>query len=166
MRNRIWTEVTQTRFEVEFLKNYLIFQDSISKYVNICILLCSSGGILSWSVFKKPEYSAMMCIITTFISLIKLISPHFIHSEKETRRIEKYYSSLKEYYNKLETFWYKYNETNNDKVIIDNFHLLITNKNDIECRYLDISVIHISFIIKKAKKYTDIYFDNAFNTKN
>jgi hypothetical protein len=166
MRTRIWTEITHTKHDIEYLRVYSLFQDKISRTLNILILVFSSSGVLSWGFFKDPKYVGISCAITAGISLIKLISPYFILSEKDTRKLDKYYSSLIHYYHLLEKFWYDCEDGNiNQNKLTDEFYKISAKVNEINDRYVDLSVVHIGFLIEKAKTNSDNYFEQTFNTK-
>jgi hypothetical protein len=164
MRTRIWNEITKTKHDIEYLSAYTLFQDKISRRINVLILLFSSSGILGWSVFESPLFTGIVCSITAGISLIKLISPYFILSEKEVKKLDKYYALMIQHFDKIEKFWYD----NEDGAIPQNkltteFYQLTEKVNEINDRYGDLDIRHINRLSKKAKKNSDEYFNNNFN---
>lgn len=166
MRTRIWNEITETKHDIEYLRAYSFFQDKVSRIFNVLILVFSSSGVMSWGILDNPKYTGILCSITAGISLIKLISPHFLLSEKETKKLDKYYALLIHHFDKIEKFWYDYEDgqiSNNN--LTNEFYKLSGSVNEINERYNDLNIIHFRSLIKKAKKHSDEYFNKNFNQK-
>ena len=164
MRTRIWTESTKMKHDVEYLRTYILFQGKVSRILNVLILVFSSSGVLSWSMFESPQFIGIVCSITAGISLIKLISPYIILSEKETKKLDKYYTLLINDFDKIEKFWYD-NENGeiSEKKITDRFYKITASINEINDRYGDLNILHLKKLTQTAKRNSDEYFKNNFN---
>lgn len=164
MRTRIWNEITKTKHDIEYIQAYIYFQEKINRRINILALIFSSSGVLSWAFFKKPEFAGFVCVITGGISLIKIISPFYVLSEKDKKQLDKYNATLIRYYDKIEKFWYDNEDDKIQKAEISNgFYSIIKEGNKINETYGHLSIRHITSLTLKAKKNTDIYFENNFN---
>jgi len=167
MRTRIWSELTKVKHDIEYLRVYLIFQSGINRFINVSILIFSSAGILGWGVFQKPKYAGIACAITAGISLIKLVSPYFILSDKETKKLDKYYATLVQHYDMVEKFWYDSEDGKIEQTSFTNeFYSLTKAANELNDRYSDLPIMHIWFLIRKAKINSDSYFLQTFNVKS
>jgi hypothetical protein len=164
MRTRIWNELTKTKNDIEYLRVYSLFQEKISRTINISIVVFSSTGVLSWGFFKDPKFIGIACAVTAGISLIKLISPYIILSEKDARKLDEYYSSMIQFYGLLEKFWYEFenNKVDKDKVT-DEFYRISAKINETKKKYADISIAHIGYLTKKARDKSNSYFEKTFN---
>ena len=164
MRTRIWNELTKTKHDVEYLRVYSLTQNAISRFMNVFILVFSTGGLLGWGIFKEPKYAAIACIITSAVSSIKLISPYFILSDKEVKKLDKYHQLLVEQYDMIEKFWYDNASNSADCSQFSNAFYKITAKtNEINSRYNDLTIISLFFLTKRAKLNSDNYFKQVFN---
>jgi hypothetical protein len=167
MRTRVWYELAEIKFNVEYLAAYSHFQEVLSRWINIAILIFSSSGILGWQFFQNPGFAGIACAITAFISLVKMISPYFILSDKDVKKLDKYFIQLADHYLKFERLWYDLeDEELNTKETKDKFYELAKYANQIEDKYSDINIIHIKFLMKKAQRNSDDFFYKQFNTKN
>ncbi len=165
MRTRIWNELTKAKHDVEYLGVYSRKQNILSKLITILILIFSSSGILSWSIWNNIEYTGIACAITAGVSLIKLISPYFIMSEKELKKLNKFYFQLLEFFDKLEQFWYNMED---DEIeggkIKSKFYELVKEGNSIHNNYNELDIFHIKRWNKIADENSRDYFKNVFNT--
>ena len=73
---------------------------------NIVILGFSSAGIMGWAFWK--DFPLIACIIVSLISLLKLISPHIVPSDKQIDKLDEitdfYFDYFKDYCTKTEQF--------------------------------------------------------------
>jgi len=164
VRTRIWNEITKSKHDVEYIMVYSRFQSNLSKWMNILILVFSSSGILGWQIWEKPEMAAIACGLTAGVTLIKMISPFFILSDKETKKLDKYYIQLVNHFDRLEKFWYQSEESSDNQTkLTDDFYKLVNEGNTIHDRFNDINIMHLSSLVKKADFNSREYFKNIFN---
>jgi len=163
MRNRIWTELTQTKHEVEYLRLYSRFQNNVQRWLNISVLIFSGSGILGWSIWEKPQLAGIACAITGAISLIKLISPYFIMSNQEVKKLNDYYAQLGDYYIKVERLWFD-NEAGNLDLNSDSqpLYAIVQEGNSLHHEYSELSIIHFKKMIQIADNHSRSYLSNTF----
>jgi hypothetical protein len=165
MRTRIWNELTKTKHDVEYLEVYSRKQNILSKLITILILIFSSSGILSWSIWNNIDYTGIACAITAGVSLIKLISPYFIMNEKELKKLDKYYFQLMNFFDRIEQFWYNMEDGEIDEGNINSkFYELVKEENNIHNNYNDLDIFHLKRWNKIADENSREYFRNVFNT--
>lgn len=165
MRTRIWNELTKAKHDVEYLRVYSRKQVILSKIITVSILTFSSSGVLSWSIWEDPTLTGVACAIVAAISLLKLISPYFIMSEKELKKIDKYSFQLIGFYDKIEQFWYNMEDCRvNESSISSDFYKIVKEGNSIHNSFEDLEIFHIRKWIKTADKNSRDYFNNIFNS--
>ena len=86
MRNRIWTELTQSKHNIEFTSTYSDRQRFILRIFNMGILAFSSAGIMGWKIWENLPLIA--CFIIAGISLLRLLQPHLIMNEKQLKNLD------------------------------------------------------------------------------
>ncbi|MBE7694324.1 hypothetical protein [Tenacibaculum finnmarkense] len=106
MRNRIWTELTQSKHNIVFTSIYSDRQRFILRIFNIGILTFSSAGIMGWKIWK--DLPLIACILIAGISLLKLLQPHLIMNEKQLKNLDDIHKFYADYYNKIEKLWYQF----------------------------------------------------------
>ena len=104
MRDRIWTELTQAKHNEEFASVYAEQQRTNLKWFNVSVLVFSSGGVMGWAIWDSLPFIA--CIIIAMVSLIRLLQPHIIMTEKQISNIDIISNFYISYYNKLERLWF------------------------------------------------------------
>lgn len=100
LNDRIQFELNQSKHSERYCVYLLAKKRRIAQYYKIATLLFSTAGILGWSVWDKAPL--ILTIILAFVSLVKLISPHIIPSEKEINDIDIVRDFYVDYFNKLE----------------------------------------------------------------
>lgn len=164
MRTRIWNEITKLKHNIEYLLVYSRLQGNLARWINILILVFSSTGILGWSIWKEPNLAAIACGLTAAMTLVKMISPFFILSDKETKKLDKYYVQLVNHFDSLEKFWFELeDEPIKENQITTEFYKFVQKGTDIHDRYSDLNIMHIKSLIKKSDTNTRDYFKNTFN---
>ncbi len=112
MRDKIWNELCQSRFSIELALLYEENSRIFKKYSTIGILVFSSSGIVGWKIWDV--YPVIACIITTLLTILKIIQPHIISDEKLKGmiKINNFYFS---YFNKLDKLWMNLNDNSIDE---------------------------------------------------
>ncbi len=162
MRDRLWNELTQVKHNVEFITLYSDLQRKYIKWFNISILIFSAGGIMGWKIWDS--FPLVACIIISFISLVRLIQPHLIMSEKQITILDQIHTFYFNYYNQLERLWYEYEDNRiNNNTATNKFFELKEKEIEINIKVSDTIRIKPKKLIKKAKHYSDQYFASVYN---
>lgn len=162
MRNRIWAELTQAKFNIEFTTLYLENQRKKLRYFNIAILIFSSGGIMGWKFWN--DLPLVVCVIIAAISLLRLLQPHIIMGDKQIANLDTIQKFYTEYYNKLEKLWFDNEKTSlPDQEVSDIFFTIRNTENEINVTINETLRTKPKSLVRKAKSYSDLYFKNVFN---
>jgi hypothetical protein len=163
MRDRLWTELTQAKFNIEFAALYAFRQRLVLRYFNICVLIFSTGGIMGWSVWDKIPLIA--CIIIAMVSLLRLIQPHIIMSEKQIINLDAINEFYFDYFNKLEKLWFDFeNNSIDEEATKIEFYEIKNSESEINLIVNDNIKTKPKSLVNKAKLYSDQYFKQSFNT--
>ncbi len=162
IRKRIWSELTQTKHDIEYVRLYSRFQVTLQKWINITILVCSGSGIVGW-IADHPNYAVLACIITGGISLIKLIAPFFIMSDQDLKKLNDYYSKQCNYFLELEKLWFEFEDGKNKSSSMSNrFYELVKKGNELHHEYSDLDITHFRRMSKFARNHSIDYFKLSF----
>ncbi|WP_295811489.1 hypothetical protein [uncultured Apibacter sp.] len=164
MRNRIWSELTQSKHNIEYICLYIDHQNLKLKIFNIFTLLFSSAGIMGWKFWDYMPVIA--CIIIAIVSLLKLIQPHLIPTEKEIKDLDSIHNFYEDYYNKLEKLWYTFeNEIINEEKATKEFYYIKKTELTINSLVNNVLKSKPKKLINKAKESSDSYFEQTFYNK-
>ena len=163
MRDRIWTELTQAKHNIEFASLYAERQRSILRYFNIGVLVFSSGGVMGWSIWELIPIIA--CGFIAFVSILRLIQPHIIMNDKQIINLESINKFYFEYYNKLEKLWYDIEQKSIDLGAAKEIFFEIKHS-EAEVNTLVNETIRTKpkSLVKKANIYSTQYFKLSFKT--
>lgn len=163
MRDRIWRELTQAKFNSEFASIYADKQRSLLRYFNICILVFSSGGVMGWSFWKGLPL--LSCIIIAGASLLRLLQPHIIMSDKQISNLDSISAFYFNYYNKLERLWFDLEHNTLDNETCKNCFFEIKHSEDKINQIVNETIrSKPKKLIMEAKNNSDNYFKLTFNT--
>ncbi|MEI7503363.1 MAG: hypothetical protein WCI31_06160 [Prolixibacteraceae bacterium] len=163
MRDRIWTELTQAKFNVVFAGLYAERQRMVLRYFNISMLVFSAGGVVGWKIWDNVPFYA--CILIGIISLFRLVSPQLIMSEKQILNLDAISSFYFNYYNLLERLWFDNEDESMDRDSIKvTFFKIKESEADINGIVNDTLRSKPKTLISKAKVISDNYFKSTFNT--
>lgn len=162
MRERIWYELAQAKHNHLYCMFILAYRRKQLNIFNIIILAFSSAGIMGWPLWK--ELPLVSCIIISGISLLKLIIPHIIPSDKQIDKLDEATDFYFDYFNKLECLWFdtqskKLNEEEIKKV----FYKLKNSEKKVNKSVNEIIKSHNKKLINKAKSESDNYLTRTFN---
>lgn len=165
MRDRIWTEITQAKFNVEFAALYADRQRSIRRYFNIFVLVFSTGGVMGWAIWDN--FPLVACILIGAVSLLRHIQPQLIMNDKQIINLDTISKFYFNYYNALEKLWY-INEDNliDNKKLQKEFFKIKDTESQINSLVDETIRNKPKKLVKKAKMYSDQYFKLSFNTIN
>lgn len=107
MRNRLWTELTNAKFNSIYADLFATKQRKKFWRVNLFITIFSSTGIVGWSIWKP--YTLIITVLLTFISLIQTIGSTILPTNDKMDSMNKVINFYNCYFNQLEDLWFKYN---------------------------------------------------------
>ena len=163
MRSRIWTELTQSKHNIEFTSTYSDRQRFILRIFNMGILAFSSAGILGWKIWENLPLIA--CIVISGISLLRLLQPHLIMNEKQLKNLDDIHRFYADYYNRIEKLWYDFDSNRiTEEQATNAFFKLKKLETDINPIIAETIRSKPKRIVKKCKKNSDEYFKQVFNT--
>jgi hypothetical protein len=164
MRERIWMELTQAKHNEEFSGLYANRQRQILRYFNISILVFSTSGVMGWGVWDSLPLVA--CIIIAAISLLRLIQPQIVLSDKQfisLGTIQKFYT---DYYDRLEKLWYDYEDGRlPEHQAAERFFEIKNTETGILELIGETIRTKPNGLVKKAKENSDAYFKEVFNSE-
>lgn len=162
MRERLWYELTQVKHNQLYCTFSLAYKRQILNIFNIIILFFSSAGIMGWAFWK--EFPLISCIIISSISLLKLLSPHLITSEKQIEKLDSITDFYFDYFNKLEYLWFDF-ETNkiDEEQLKNKFYELKSSEKNINKSVNEIFKSNNKKLIKKTEVETNNYLIRTFN---
>lgn len=162
MRNRIWTELTQSKHNIEFSTLYSGRQRLILRIFNMGILTFSSAGIMGWKIWENTPLIA--CVIIALISLLRLLQPHLIMNEKQLKNLDDIHRFYADYYNQIEKLWFDFESDRlTEEQVTKAFFKLKKLETDINPIISDTIRSKPKKIVKLAKSHSDQYFNQVFN---
>src|SRR5688572_21537370 len=103
MRERIWHELTQAKHNHQYCCFLLSYWRHVVNIFNIIVLGFSTGGVMGWAFWEALPIAS--CIIIAAISLLRLLQPHLIPSEKHIDKLDQIADFYFDYFNQLEILW-------------------------------------------------------------
>ncbi len=162
MRERLWYELGQTKQNHLYCVHLLALQRRLLNYFNMTILAFSSAGIMGWGFWKETPLVA--CVIVAIISLLKLLSPHIIPSDKQIDKLDNVTDFYFNYFNKLEQLWLDhYNYRLSDEQAQKKFYVLKNSEREISRTVNEIVKSTNKRIYTKADTETRDYLERTFN---
>lgn len=162
MRERLWYELGQVKHNHFYCVYLLARQRQMINYFNMIILAFSSAGIMGWSFWKETPLVA--CVIVASISLLKLLSPHIVPSEKQIDKLDNITDFYFDYFNKLEQIWLDhYNYRINDEQTQALFYSLKNTERETSKKVNEIIKSTNKKIQKRADSETRSYLQRTFN---
>jgi hypothetical protein len=163
MRDRLWNEMTECKHHHIYCILLIAYRRRLLNVFNIVILSFSSAGVMGWAFWK--ELPLISCIIVAAISLLKLLSPHLVPSEKQLDKLDQVIDFYCDYYNKMEQLWMNhYNGHLTDKQMQDAFYDLKDTERSINKTVNEIVKRTNKSILAKTEKEALTYFKRTFNT--
>lgn len=106
MRDRIWYELAQSKFHLDYLCLHVKKLVKQNKKVDNVVLFTSLIGIFSW--YKLGDYSVFWSLLLAGIAIFRMMKSKFFPTEQEISTL----NSVSEFYidhvRKLETLWRNY----------------------------------------------------------
>lgn len=164
MRSRLWYELAQAKHNETYTCNLIVHHRKVLNYFNLIITIFSTAGVMGWKLWDSIPVVA--CFIIALISIIKLIQPHLIPSEKQIEKLDKVFDFYYDFYLKLEKIWFD-NENGiiNDELMLERLHDLKQTEREINRVVNEIHKSPNKKTLKISKSECDTFFINAFNTK-
>jgi hypothetical protein len=164
MRERIWYELTQSKHNNLYCVYLLSYLRQVLNIFNIIILAFSAGGIMGWAVWK--EFPLASCIIIATISLLRLLQPHLIPSDKQIDKLDQVADFYFDYFNNLEQLWLDYyNSRITEKEAQTKFYKIKNSEKTINKTVIEIIKRTNKKVANKTDFETRAYLKNNFNTQ-
>jgi predicted metallo-beta-lactamase superfamily hydrolase len=126
------------------------------------ILAFSSAGVMGWAIWK--DVPLVSCVLVAGISLLRLLSPHLIPSEKQIDKLDQVIDFYCDYYNKMEQLWLNhYNERLTDQEAQKAFYKLKDTERTINKTVNEIVKSTNKKIFAKTETECINYFKRTFN---
>lgn len=157
MQGRYWNYMQEKRCYIYYLDMYVECSYILDKYIRAICAVVSSAGIAAWTIWQQFSYVwALFIAASHVINAIKDILPY----SKRLKYIAPFIKELKQLYNKIEYNWFK---VSSGKMTEEEMNELLFNfENEIiemENKHLAReALLNSKWLMKKAKKETDIYF--------
>jgi hypothetical protein len=117
---------------------------------------------MGWSFWKETPLVA--CVIVATISLLKLLSPHIVPSDKQINKLDNVVDFYFDYFNKLEQIWLDhYNYRSTDEQTQTFFYTLKDTEREISKTVNEIVKSTNKKIHKRADTETRNYLQRTFN---
>ncbi len=163
MRSRLWYELAQAKYNEKYICLLIGFQRQILNSFNLLVTIFSAAGVMGWKVWDKLPVVA--CGIIAGISLLKLVQPHVIPSDKQIEKFDKVADFYFDFYLKLEALWFDCeNGFLDEKSMQSQFHDLKQTEREINKIINEIHKKPNHRISREAQAATDLFFNKAFNT--
>lgn len=163
MRKRIWNELAQVKHNHLYCCYLLAKQRRILNHFNLLTLAFSSAGIMGWAFWK--EFPLASCIIVAGISLLKLVSPHLVSSDKQIDKLDKVADFYFDYFNKVEELWHNhYNYRLSDEQAQAKFYEVKATEREINKIVNEIIKSTDKKIYRKADEEARNYLSRNFKT--
>ena len=167
MYKRLWDELVNTRFYLEYLGIHINQLDKRNKWIDNISLLTSIGSIAGWykwadkSTIFGANTSTIFASILMLLNGAKLMKSKFLISDSEIMSLKAAYEFYIDHVRKLEDLWLDhYNNKIDDEQAKKKFEILrdeermmmkITKHSKVEPK---------KAYSKKAKQITDDYLNN------
>lgn len=162
MRERVWYELAQAKHNHLYCMFILAYRRKVLNIFNIVILGFSSAGIMGWAFWK--DFPLIACIIVSSISLLKLISPHIIPSDKQIDKLDETTDFYFDYFNRLECLWFDFNSKKIDENQLQTqFYKIKNTEKKVNKSVNEIIKSHNQKLIKKAEIESNNYLTRTFN---
>lgn len=164
MRNRLWVELTQARYSIEYVGLYSDLQRKWLRYFNVGVLVFSTGGVMGWKVWEG--FPVVVCVIIAGVSLLRLVQPHLIVTDKMLNQLDRAKSFYTCYYNELEKLWFDFDADRvSEEEATTAFYKIKDGEMEIGSLIVEALRSEPKKVVSKAKRHCDDFFKYSFNTK-
>ena len=108
MRNRIWHELGQTRYYVEFLSLYIAQTAKLNGRIKVFTAIFVIGSIIGW--YRFDELKILWAILLVLIQLFILFKDFFLVSESQVSRLRTVLRFYNRHCRDLESLWFDFHE--------------------------------------------------------
>lgn len=163
LRNRIWSELTQSKHNTEFASMYSDIQRARIRIFNIVVLVFSTGGVMGWKLWDSiPTIS---CVVIAVISLARLVQPQIVMDNKMLKNLDDINRFYVDYFNQLEKLWFDFeSEKLSEDEAQNQFYILKRLESDINPIVSETIRSKPKRIVKVCKKNSDEYFKQVFKS--
>lgn len=164
MRDKLWKEMQQIKFGIDYVTKYLDYQKRIKKSFDLLTLLFSSSGIFSWVIWKSEVYSQIALIAITIIQLLKLVESKLLLSSENIKEVSELKTLHIKYFNKLEKLWVEFDNKEKDEKQVREDFFNFKNTDFISIEKMDdkLNIPNIKFLKNKSTSSMETYLKNQY----
>ena len=108
MRNRIWNELGQSQYYLEFLKRYIAHAQRWNGIVKVLTAIITFGSIAGW--YRFSDLSIVWAVLIVLVQLFNLFKDFFLVSDSELSML----CAVLNFYNRhcrdLENLWFDFHD--------------------------------------------------------
>lgn len=165
MRDRLWAEIIQWKFNIEYITLFSDRQRWRIRFFNILILAFSSSGIMGWTIWEN--FPLIACSIIALISLLRYMRPVLTMDNDQLSKLDTIHKYYIDNYNNLEQLWFEFQEENlTEKEVCEKFYEIKGTESEVMIIISDTLNSKPKRLAKKAKEASDDYFKRVFNTQH
>ena len=164
MRDKIWKEMQQVKFGIDYITNYLDFQKKMKQIFEISTLLFSTSGVFSWVVWKSGMYSQFALVAITIIQLLKLVESKILLNSDKIGKVSELKTLYIKYFNKLEKLWMESEKEDKDEQQVKEDFYILRDTDFINIEKLDdkLNIPNITYLKNKSETSMKKYLKNRF----
>lgn len=162
MRERLWYELGQVKHNHLYCCHLLAKQRRQLSYFNMIVLAFSSAGVMGWTFWNTLPL--ISCFIVSILSLIKLLSPHFMPAERQIDKLDTVTDFYFNYLNQIEKLWLDhFNRRLTDEQTQEKFYTLKDTEREISKSVNELVKSVNKRMLAKARIETRAYLQRTFN---
>ncbi len=108
MKNRIWRDLGNTIFYIEYLSLYINRVKRQNKIIETVFLTTALIGIAGWN--KYAEYNILWSILLFAVTATRILKSKFMVSEAEIATFQSLKSFYLDHVRDLDNLWFRYRE--------------------------------------------------------
>lgn len=165
MRDRIFQELSQAKFNTVYTSLYSDYKrKKVKQYNKVIIIISAIGGVLGSII--PDQYgkgtAIIFCFLITVISILKEIMPKYFN-ENEIHNIDKILSFYTKYHEKIEQLWYEFeNNRISDSKATKQFYNIKETEENINELVNSIMVEKPQFLVEQATKITTDFINRVY----
>ncbi|MFT4760273.1 MAG: hypothetical protein ACI9XO_004880 [Paraglaciecola sp.] len=106
MRDRIWNDLRNSIFYIEYLSLLIKKEKSKNKLIEFILLTTSIFGIAGWH--KWVEHSIIWTILLSLVITVRILKPKITTSAENIASYQALKTFYLDHYRDLENLWYKF----------------------------------------------------------
>ena len=108
MRNRIWNELGESQYYLEFLKRYIARAQRWNGIVKALTTIITFGSIAGW--YRFSDLSIVWAVLIVLVQLFNLFKDFFLVSESELSTLRAVLNFYNRHCRDLENLWFDFHD--------------------------------------------------------